>query len=168
MKLYFNRVDKFDKSVTEWMAKVGLKFLRISIGFIFAWFGILKFFEGMSPAEGIAVRTIDTLTFGMLDDNIILIGLAVWETLIGIGLLFNIFLRETLLLLYLQMIGTFMPVFLFPYEVFFKIPYAPTLEGQYIFKNFIIIGAGIILGATVRGAKIKVEEPPTTSSNLTS
>jgi hypothetical protein len=87
-----------------------------------------------------------------------LIGLAIWETLIGIGLLFNIFLRETLLLLYLQMAGTFLPVFLFPAEVFFKIPYAPTLEGQYIIKNLVIIGAGIVLGATVRGAKLKPDD----------
>ncbi len=160
MSLYIKRLAKFDKSVTEWMAKVGLKFLRISIGIIFTWFGMLKFFEGLSPAEGIAVRTIDTMTFGIFDQQFILIGLAVWETLIGIGLLFNIFLRETLLLLYLQMIGTFMPVFLFPSEVFFRIPYAPTLEGQYIIKNVVIISAGIILGATVRGARIKIEDSP--------
>ncbi len=158
MSFYIKRIAKFDKSVTEWMAGIGLKFLRISIGIIFTWFGVLKFFEGLSPAEGIAVRTIDTLTFGLIEEQVILVGLAVWETLIGIGLLFNIFLRETLLLLYLQMIGTFMPVFLFPNEVFFRIPYAPTLEGQYIFKNIVIIGAGIILGATVRGAKLEIDE----------
>ncbi len=156
MRLYIKRFIKFDRSVTNWMAKVGLKFLRISIGIIFTWFGILKFFEGLSPAEGIAVRTIDTLTAGIFEEQVILIGLAVWETLIGLGLLFNIFLRETLLLLYLQMIGTFLPVFLFPSEVFHKIPYAPTLEGQYIIKNVVIIGAGIVLGATVRGAKLKI------------
>lgn len=158
MTLYIKRLAKFDKSVTDWMAKVGLKFLRISIGIIFTWFGMLKFFEGLSPAEGIAVRTIDTLTAGIFEEQIILTGLATWETLIGLGLLFNIFLRETLLLLYLQMVGTFMPVFLFPSEVFYKIPYAPTLEGQYIMKNLVIIGAGIILGATVRGAKLKIED----------
>ena len=160
MKLFFNSFSRYDKSVTEWMAKVGLRFLRISIGIIFTWFGILKFFEGLSPAEGIAVRTIDTLTAGIFEEQFILYGLAIWETLIGIGLLFNIFLRETLLLLYLQMIGTFLPVFLFPYEVFFKIPYAPTLEGQYIFKNLVVVAAGITLGATVRGARIKVVNPP--------
>lgn len=158
MSLYIKKIAKFDKSVTDWMAKIGLKFLRISIGIIFTWFGVLKFFEGLSPAEGIAVRTIDALTAGFLEEKVILIGLAVWETLIGLGLLFNRFLRETLLLLYLQMVGTFMPVFLFPSEVFFKIPYAPTLEGQYIIKNLVIIGAGIVLGATVRGAKLKIED----------
>jgi uncharacterized membrane protein YkgB len=157
MNLYFNKVVRFDKSATEWMAKVGLRFLRISIGIIFTWFGILKFFEGLSPAEGLAVRTIETLTGGFFEDKTILISLAIWETLIGIGLLFNILLRATLFLLYLQLIGTFMPVFLFPAEVFFRIPYAPTLEGQYIIKNLVIVGAGIVLGATVRGARFKVE-----------
>jgi uncharacterized membrane protein YkgB len=157
MKEYIRKFIRYDKSATVWMAKAGLRFLRISIGIIFTWFGMLKFFEGLSPAEGIAVRTIGTLTGGIFEENTILVGLAIWETLIGIGLLFNIFLRETLVLLYLQLIGTFMPVFLFPAEVFFKIPYAPTLEGQYIFKNLVIVGAGIVLGATARGAKIKVE-----------
>jgi uncharacterized membrane protein YkgB len=141
------------------MGKAGLGFLRLSIGIIFTWFGVLKFFEGFSPAEGIAVRTIDTISFGLLDEKIILIGLAVLETLIGLGLLFNIFLRQTLMLLYLQLIGTFLPVFPFPYEVFLKIPFAPTLEGQYIIKNLVIVGAAIVLGATARGAKLKVENP---------
>lgn len=159
MNNHNSRFLKFDKSVTDMMAKIGLRFLRISIGIIFTWFGILKFFEGLSPAEGIAIRTIDTLTAGIFEDHVILFGLAVLETLIGTGLLFNIFLRETLFLLYFQMIGTFLPVFIFPSEVFFKIPYAPTLEGQYIIKNLVIVGAAIVLGATARGAKLKIQDP---------
>ncbi len=59
-------------------------------------------------------------------------------------------MRTTLLLLFLQMLGTMTPIFLFPAEVFTEIPYAPTLEGQYIIKNLVIISAGIVLGATVR------------------
>src|SRR5690554_6797811 len=109
IKLKYIGVDRY---ITEQMGKIGLRFLRISIGVIFTWFGVLKFFEGLSPAEDIAVNTISLITFEVIDDKIILIGLAVWETLIGIGLLFNIFMRATLLLLYLQMIGTFLPIFL--------------------------------------------------------
>jgi uncharacterized membrane protein YkgB len=154
MNSYFARYTRLDRSLTNWMGKIGLRVLRISIGIIFTWFGALKFFEGLSPAEGLAIKTIDTVTFGLLHEKVIIYGLAALETLIGIGLLFNIFLRETLLLLYLQMIGTFLPVFLFPSEVFLRIPYAPTLEGQYIFKNLIVISAGIVLGATVRGARL--------------
>ena len=154
MNSYFSRYTKLDRSITNWMGKIGLRVLRISIGIIFTWFGFLKFFEGLSPAEGLAIKTIDTVTFGFLPEQVIIYGLAALETVIGIGLLFNLFLRETLLLLYLQMIGTFLPIFLFPSEVFLRIPYAPTLEGQYIFKNLVVIGAGIVLGATVRGARL--------------
>jgi uncharacterized membrane protein YphA (DoxX/SURF4 family) len=158
MNLKFSRYSKFDRDITEIMARYGLKFLRISVGIIFAWFGFLKFFEGLSPAEDLAVRTIDTLTFGIFSEQVIVYGLATWETLIGLGLLFNVFLRETLILLYLQMLGTFTPVFLFPSEVFIRIPYAPTLEGQYIIKNLIIISAGIVIGATARGIKLKIDK----------
>jgi uncharacterized membrane protein YphA (DoxX/SURF4 family) len=147
----FNRIDI---KATHWMASKGLLFLRLSIGIIFLWFGFLKFFKGLSPAEDIATKTISVLTFGLIQDNIIIFGLALWEVLIGIGLIFKLFLRETLLLLFLQMIGTFMPLFLFPQEVFHIFPYSLTLEGQYIVKNLVVMSAGIVIGATVRGGSL--------------
>ena len=147
----FNRIEI---AVTQWMASKGLFLLRLSIGIIFFWFGFLKFFEGLSPAEDLAIRTIQTITFGLLPDKVIIYGLATWEVLIGIGLIFKIFLRETLLLLYLQMMGTFLPLFLFPEEVFHIFPYSLTLEGQYIVKNIILLSAGIVLGGTLRGGKL--------------
>lgn len=147
--------EKVDKKITQWMKNNGLTLLRLSIGIIFFWFGFLKYFEGLSPAEDIATKTIDTLTFGLFSEKVILYGLATWEVLIGIGLIFRIFLRETLLLLFLQMAGTFMPVFLFPGEVFAVFPYSLTMEGQYIIKNLVVMSAGIVLGATVRGWKLE-------------
>ncbi len=146
---------RLDIAITRWMASKGLILLRWSIGIIFFWFGFLKFFEGLSPAEDLAIRTIDKITFGFIPDNLIIYGLAFWEVLIGIGLIFNIFLRETLLLLYLQMVGTFMPVVLFSDEVFNVFPYSLTIEGQYIIKNLILFSAGIVLGATVRGGRLE-------------
>jgi len=146
--------ERVDAAVIKWMAKHGLFLLRISIGIIFLWFGALKYFEGMSPAEDLAIKTISTLSFNLIPTKIIILGLATWEVLIGIGLLFNLFMRETLLLLYLQMLGTFSPIFLFPGEVFHIFPISLTLEGQYIVKNIVIISAGIVLGSTVRGGKI--------------
>jgi uncharacterized membrane protein YphA (DoxX/SURF4 family) len=154
MFLHSKRFQTADRAITRWMASNGLLLLRLSIGIVFFWFGFLKFFEGMSPAEDIAIRTIRTITFGWLSDQVIIFGLATWEVLIGIGLLLKIFLRETLLLLYLQMIGTFLPLFLFPEEVFHIFPYSFTLEGQYIVKNLVLLSAGIVLGATVRGGRL--------------
>ena len=43
---------------------------------------------------------------------------------------------------------------LFPSEVLQKFPFSLTLEGQYIIKNLVIVGAGIVLGATVRGGRL--------------
>jgi hypothetical protein len=36
---------------------------------------------------------------------------------------------------------------------------APTLEGQYIIKNVVLIGAGMVIGATVRGGRLTTEPP---------
>jgi uncharacterized membrane protein YphA (DoxX/SURF4 family) len=145
-----------DRRITSWMSKYGLLLLRLSIGIVFFWFGILKFFPGLSPAQDLAIRTIDLLAFGLIPGNISIHILATWEVLIGIGLLTGVYMRVTLLLLFLQMIGTMTPVFLFPAEVFTKIAYTPTLEGQYIIKNLVIISAGIVLGATVRKQNPKI------------
>ncbi len=146
-----------DDRITLFMRRNGILFLRISLGIVFFWFGYLKFFPGLSPADQIATETISKLTFGVIQSNVSIIILAVWETLIGIGLLSGKFLRVTLFLLFTQMIGTMTPLFLFPTETFTRIPFAPTLEGQYIIKNLVLISAGLVVGATVRGGRI-IEE----------
>ena len=145
---FYRRVDY---AITVWMARNGVRLLRISLGVVFAWFGALKFFPGLSPATELATRTIGVLTFGQIPSNVAINILAAWETLIGVGLLTGIAMRATLALLFVQMIGTITPIFLFPELVFTRVPYAPTLEGQYIIKNIVLISAAIAIGATVRG-----------------
>src|SRR6266550_2209283 len=152
------RFDAVDARITSWMARHGLPLLRISLGIVFLWFGALKFFPGLSPASDLAARTIETLTFGTVHAAVSVPLLATWECLIGVGLLFGIFMRATLLLLAVQMAGTLMPLVLFPGEVFTRVPYAPTLEGQYIIKNAVLISAAIVLGATVRGGGLVAEK----------
>ena len=134
MKLKGRKFERIDRQVTWWMASRGLTLLRISLGIIFFWFGALKFFEGLSPAENLATQTIDILTFGLIGPSTVRYGLATWEVLIGVGLIFNVLLRETLLLMFVQMIGTMTPIFLLPDQVFTRFPYGLTLEGQYIIK----------------------------------
>ena len=149
-----------DQKITAFMSRYGILFLRISLGIVFLWFGFLKFFPGLSPAQALSTRTIEKLTFGILKPNVSIIILAVWETLIGIGLISGKFLRATLFLLFAQMMGTMTPLILFPVETFTKIPYAPTLEGQYIIKNLVLISAGLVVGATVRGGRIIEDRSP--------
>lgn len=144
-------LEGIDVRLTNWMARNGLTLLRISLGLVFLWFGFLKFFPGMSPAQDLASRTIDALTGGRVSPGVSVAVLATWETLIGVGLLLGKMLRAVILLLLVQMAGTLAPLVLFPAEVFVRIPFAPTLEGQYIIKNAVLISAAIVLGATVRG-----------------
>jgi uncharacterized membrane protein YphA (DoxX/SURF4 family) len=143
-------VEKFfsglDKKLTDWMANYGLLILRISLGIVFFWFGMLKFFEGLSPAEELVRSTVH-----FVDPDIFLPVLAAWESLIGIGLITGKFLRVTILLLFLQMPGTALPLLILPEKVWTVFPYGLTLEGQYIVKNLVLIGAGLVIGATVRG-----------------
>jgi uncharacterized membrane protein YphA (DoxX/SURF4 family) len=151
------QLERIDVRLTRWMARNGLTLLRMSLGLVFFWFGFLKFFPGMSPADDLAARTIEVLSGGAVQANISLPVLAVWESVIGLGLLFGVFMRTVLLLLAVQMIGTLTPLVLFPDEVFNRIPFAPTLEGQYIIKNAVLISAGIVLGASVRGGGLVAE-----------
>lgn len=154
MNNFQRQFERIDSRITNWMARYGIVLLRISLGIVFLWFGILKFFPGLSPAQDLAVRTIDLLTFGLVPAAVTIPTLALWECLIGLGLIFGRYMRITLLLLFLQMLGTITPVFLFPAEVFTRVPYAPTLEGQYIIKNLVLISAGLVIGATVRGGTL--------------
>ena len=151
----FNRVDV---RITSFLAKYSITILRVSLGINFLWFGALKLIPGLSPAEGLATNTIEILTFGLIQPEVSIIILAVWEVLIGIGLITGWFLRITLFLLLGQMIGAMTPLLLFPTETFTHFPYAPTLEGQYIIKNLVLISAGMVVGATVRGGRIVEEE----------
>lgn len=147
------------------MADYGLLLMRIALGIVFLWFGVLKFFPGLSPAESLAGRTIETLTMGAVPQGVALLILAVWECLIGLGLLTGLFLRATLALLFVQMLGTLTPLVLFPNETFAAFPFAPTLEGQYIIKNAVLIAGAVILGATVRGGRISPEPPANESED---
>jgi len=151
MKPAFSQIDKH---ITDWMARYGITLLRISVGIVFFWFGVLKFFPDTSPAQDLATRTIDTLTFGIVQAPISLPVLAAWEVLIGVGLISGTFMRATLALLALQMAGTITPLFLFPEETWTRFLIAPTLEGQYIIKNIVLVTAAIVIGATVRGGDI--------------
>jgi uncharacterized membrane protein YphA (DoxX/SURF4 family) len=144
-------VVRADVKITNWMARYGIVLLRISLGVVFFWFGALKFFPGLSPAQDLAARTVSVLTFGLVPPDISVPVLALWECVIGLGLITGVFMRGTLLLLFLQMLGTITPLFFFPSEAFMRFPYAPTLEGQYIIKNLVLVSAGLVIGATVRG-----------------
>ena len=152
-----HRLRPIDERITRWLAVHSVLLLRVSLGIVFLWFGALKLVPGPSPAEGLATKTIALLSGGLIPAGWIPTGLGIWECLIGLGLLIGFWMRATLLLLALQMAGTFTPLVLFPGECFAHAPFVPTLEGQYIIKNLVLIAAALAIGATVRGGRIHAD-----------
>lgn len=147
-----SRLEQIDRSIAAFMQRYGIVALRISLAIIFVWFGILKPL-GMSPAQPLVERTVYWMPLLSPEQWVGVIGW--WEVAIGVAFLFRSTTRIAIALLFMQMVGTFMPLVLLP-EVTFqagRIPYAPTMEGQYIIKNLLIISAALVVGGTVRPAR---------------
>jgi len=146
--------ERREELLVGWLAEHGLFLLRLSLGIVFLWFGALKFVPAWSPAEDLAGATIAKLTFGLVPPKLALLVLATWESAIGLALVFGVQLRAAIGLLLLQLAGTLTPLVLFPAETFVRFPFAPTMEGQYILKNLVLISAALVIGATVRGGRL--------------
>ena len=149
---FAQQIDFVDREATRWMAQNGLRLMRISLGVVFFWFGALKLMPGLSPAEELVRSTIF-----FINPDLFLPVLAIWEMAIGIGFLFGWQMRATLILLFLQMPGTMLPLLVMPDAVWAQFPHGLTMEGQYIVKNLVLVAAGIVLGGTVRGGYIEPE-----------
>jgi len=145
-----NWIDGLDRRIAGVMEKYGIRLLRLSLGVVFLWFGALKLFDGLSPAEALVKQTVYWFS-----PDVFFPILGVWEVLIGIGLLFRPLIRAALLLLFLQMPGTLLPLVLLPEVCFTAFPHGLTLEGQYIVKNVVLISAALVVGGTVRHRKLK-------------
>src|SRR3989338_7948909 len=135
--------DTIDPIIPGWMDRHAPLFLRISMGIIFVWFGLLKVF-GHSPVNDLVARTVY-----WFDPAIFIPVLGWWEALIGVCFLFHRLIRAALFLLFLQIGGTFLPLVILPDVCFQKAPFILTMEGQYIVKNLLIISAAIVIGGGV-------------------
>lgn len=143
------KLDHVDKKITDWLKGHGYYFLKYSLALVFIWFGILKPL-GLSSANDIVTKTVY-----FVDPSWFVPFLGWWEVAIGVCILFRPLVRVGLFLMAFQMIGTFLPLVLLPDIIYIKFPFVMTLEGQYIIKNLILIGAGMIVGSHVRDREKK-------------
>lgn len=146
-KKMLSTISRFDAKIIKLFTRFGLTFLRLSLGIIFIWFGLLKTVN-LSPAQDLVAATVYWLT-----PEIIVPILGAWEAAIGVCLLFPQLIRLGLLLLALQLPGTFLPLVLLPEVTFTAPPFGLTLEGQYIVKNLVIIGSALVVAAQVKPLK---------------
>ncbi len=130
---------EIERKVSLYLKKRSIVCLRYAMGIIFFWFGLLKVM-GISPAEEIVFHA--THWFNGYN---FFVFVGVWEMVIGLCLFIKRFNRIGLWLLFLLFPGLFLPLFLTPEGIFTIIPYGLTLEGQYIFKNLVLVAAGLVL-----------------------
>lgn len=138
--------------------------LRASIGVIYCWFGALKFFPELGPAEELAKTTLSVLTGNLLGEAVGYLLLAILESTIGIFLIFNLCPRVTISVALMHLMGTFMPLLLMQDVAFGETPLSLTLTGQYVMKNIIIVCALVaVYPSPTPGSiryKLKVSELP--------
>ncbi len=149
VQAYRQRFDDIDRTIAAVMDRWSLPVLRMSVAIVFIWFGALKIFD-VSPAAELVAATVYVVPPALFVPV-----LGVWEVLIGICLLYRPLIRVGIFLLFLQLPGTFLPLVLLPEVVYTTAPYALTVEGQYIVKNLVIIGAALTIGSTVRSQSME-------------
>lgn len=143
-------IDKIDYSIIHFFRRAFLPSARIGLFVVFFWFGILKVI-GLSPASGVVQRLFEnTIPFMNFTTFLVLFGL--FECLIGILFLVKGAERIVIPLLFIHMITTFGPLVYLPSETWQKFM-VPTLEGQYIIKNVVLIAAAIGIAAHLHPMK---------------
>lgn len=141
----WRRFERLDAKVLALLERFALPLLRLSLGIVFVWFGILKI-TGQTPVGELVANTVF-----WLDPDLFVPLLGVFEVLVGVGLLFGRGLRLVLALFALQMIGTFLVLVVQP-DVAFQNgnPLMLTTEGEFVVKNLVLLSAGVMIGSRLK------------------
>ena len=136
--------ETLDRSARYYLAHAFLA-LRIAIGLIYIWFGVLKFVAGASPAVALATSTMSSLTFGGVPAAVSRPLLALFETLIGLGFLSGRLRRLTTVAFVAHVLGAMSSLVLATHLVWRHMPFEPTLAGQYVLKDVVLLTAGLLV-----------------------
>jgi uncharacterized membrane protein YkgB len=120
---------------------------RLALVIVYFWFGILKL-TGDSPANPM-VRSLQAKTLPFLSFDQFIVLFALFEMLIGILFLIPKANRVALALFASHMVMTTMPLVLLPQMTWTK-AFVPTMEGQYIIKNVVLIALAANLFVSLR------------------
>jgi uncharacterized membrane protein YkgB len=142
-----------DIKLIHFFKKIAVPSARIGIFVVFFWFGILKVI-GLSPASGVVQRLFEE-TIHFMSFNTFLGGFGLFECLIGILFLVKGLERIVIPLLLIHMVTTFGPLVFLPQETWQGF-LTPTLEGQYIIKNLVIIACAVGIASHLHPIKKKI------------
>ncbi len=141
-------ITKFDTTVLNFLKKHDVFFARLAIFIVYFWFGALKLF-GESPANPL-VQNLLTHTLPFISFQQFITLFALFEMLIGVLFLIPGLERLAAALLVLHLVTTFLPLILLP-SITWQGFLVPTLEGQYIIKNVLIIALTFVIAARMKG-----------------
>lgn len=145
-------ITKLDLRLIDFFNRAFVPFARFSIFLIFFWFGLIKLL-GLSPAsplaEALTMQTVGIQYFDMLFDL-----LAALECIIGILFLVPKATRVVIPLLLAHMAVVCSPLLLVP-EYTWQQFGVPTLEGQYIIKNAVVVAVAIGIAASTQPLRSK-------------
>ena len=151
----FAMVDAGEAVVHRWLMRYSIIALRISMGAVYLGFGILKYFPGVSPAESLVLAITHLLSFGLVpalvSNGVVMVLLATVECVIGLILITGRWLRVAIHLLAGQLVGILSPAVLLAGRLFAGPHHMPTLEGQYVLKDVILVAVAMVIATTVRG-----------------
>jgi uncharacterized membrane protein YkgB len=136
---------RFDTAFINWARRNSMTMLRLAVGIVYVWFGALKLFPGYSPAEPL-IRA----AYGFFPPEILVFFvpfIGAFEIAIGLLFIYGKLPRITMALMLMQMAGAVSPIVLAPARVWEQFPLVWTLEGQYIFKDIILIAVGLTIAA---------------------
>jgi uncharacterized membrane protein YphA (DoxX/SURF4 family) len=139
--------------------------LRVAVGAVFLGFGFLKYFPGVSPAQSLTEATTHILFLGLVPGRVAMIGIATLECFIGASLIAGRPMRLAMWLLACEFVGILSPLVLLTGRLFAGPHHAPTLEGQYVLKDVILVGAAMVIAAaTFRGGRLVRGDLPPSSA----
>lgn len=147
-------ISRVDTVVTGFLARYSMALLRISLGLIFLGFGVLKFFPDISPAEDLAQATMSRLTLGLVPGSVGIYLVAILETAIGLSLISGKYQRIGVAMLAMAMVEVLSPIVFFPGQLFAGPSNAPTLEGQYVIKDLVLLASSMVVAVGARGGRI--------------
>lgn len=141
------RRESTEERVSRFARDSGIPLLRIGLGVVYLWFGVLKLFPGGSPAQDLVERTVSALTFGIIHGDLARVSAAITE--IGIALVLLSFraprLCAVLLIGHVVLVST--PLVLFPGEMWSG-PLQASFEAQYILKNLVTVAAAVVIASS--------------------
>lgn len=145
-----SHIEHIDSKLIEFSNRFSMQFAQWGIAIIFFWFGILKLI-GLSPVDDLIINLTSVLA-PSLNGISFVIALGVLEVLIALTIFDRDLLRLSLLFLVIHLILVALPLIFLP-EITWNGPFSPTLEGQYIIKNILIVVVATGLLANLKHLK---------------